>query len=487
MGTAVDILLRAPVVRAADVIGWRPNPPGTNVNVLARQPFRGPNDVVGYPFASPWAFPSFSEDADPVSNIVDTGNMGSDQSAVSSTTYTFTTATTALPAGGVGILINVTDNFPASDGATNEHTAISGGSGVWTKLGEYTNSGGGAALGVTISVWSFRATANNPIGTVFTLAYANAIVEKASTMWSYSVTPGTTLILDTAPPTNPISNEVNGANDFGSISFVGLPATRQRLYFRGMGKEANSAVALTPSAGFTITGRTRSQNAASAVIVRGEFRISTSSGETSNPGQAVVGDTAGLFLALVESITGSLNKSFNPWTSNATSQLYLQGSLSKAFNPWTLVGTSTIVSAFTGTPVYTVEVVAEDRLGTHVTTEDRLGTHVLVETRTVTVTVESMAMSPITSSIATFPHAFGADLVYGLIWDVHGTDPITAETFTLLYGVSNMTITPQAPSGSLRKFRATGGTYGTYVVRHEVTLTSGMIDSRTVTLECTYR
>lgn len=343
MGTAVDILLRAPAVPANDVAAWRPNPPGTNVNLWARKPFAAPNDVVGYP-TSPFAFPSFSEDADPVSNIVSVGTVGSDQSAVSSTSYTFTTTTT-IPAGNIGILINVADNLSTIDGTTfNEHTNVTGGVGVWTKQGEYVNSGGGAASGATVSVWTFRATANNPIGTVFSLAYSSSVTEKAATMWQVSVTGTSSLILDPQPATNPISNEVNAAADFGSVTFSGL-TSKQRLWFRGLGKELNSATAITPSAGFTITGRTRSSNTASAVIVRAEFLISTSTGETSNPTLAGAGDSAGLFLALIESITAQVNQTFGSMTSTAAGTVDVFAVVNDTFDAMTLTGAGTAASS----------------------------------------------------------------------------------------------------------------------------------------------
>jgi hypothetical protein len=77
-------------------------------------------------------------------------------------------------------------------------------------------------------------------------------------------------------------------------------ASAARLYFRGLGKEANSATSMTPSTSFTQITGTRSRNNADAIMLRGEFRINTSTGETSNPTLAVSGDNAGIFMALVE-------------------------------------------------------------------------------------------------------------------------------------------------------------------------------------------
>lgn len=341
MGTAVDIRARQPFSAPNDVVGYQQD--DTLVQLIARQPFNAPNDLTAYP-VWPYALPSFSEDVDPVSGIVSIATLGQGSDAASSTSYTFTTATTALAAGDFGILMSVADNISASDGDNSEHT-VSGGTGSWSKLGEYTNSGGGAALGVTTSVWVFHSTGSNPIGTAFNISFTSAVVEKASTMWAYSKTPGTSIILDPAASPNPVSNEVNGAVDFGSASFSGLSATRQRLYFRGLGKEANSATLLTATTNFTRTGQSRSQNAASAVLVRGEFRINSSSGETSNPTLSVSGDTAGVFLALIETVAGTVSKTLGALTTTGAGVVPVNGVVNVTLGDLTLTGAGTVASS----------------------------------------------------------------------------------------------------------------------------------------------
>ncbi len=231
--------------------------------------------------------------------IANIGQLGNTANAASSSSVTHTTATNNLADGDFAILFVVTDNLSSSDGDNNEHTSVTGGTGTWTKVDEYTNSNGAADAGVTVSKWLFHSTGANNTGTVFTINFSAAIVRKAITMHGFSKAAGTTIILATEPGTNPITSAVDASNDFGSSSFSGLP-NAERLYFRALGKEANSVTDITPSAGFTVTGRTRSDNNALAVFTRGEWRINTSTGETSNPTLAVSGDTAGLFSAFVE-------------------------------------------------------------------------------------------------------------------------------------------------------------------------------------------
>jgi hypothetical protein len=365
MGTAVDIRARQPFSAPNDVTGYQQD--DTLVQLIGRQPFDAPNDVVGYP-TWPFALPSFSEDADPISNITNGGNLGSDQSAVSSSSYTFTTTSFAINYGQVGILISAADNINGSDSTSlNEHNGVTGGTGVWRKLGEYVNGSPGAANGSAVSVWSFTASGTNPIGTVFTLSFSSAVVEKASTMWLFNVTSGSTLTLDPSPATNPITSEVNAAADFGSSSFSGL-AVKQRVWFRGLAKELNSATAITPSAGYTITGRTRSSNTANAIIVRGEWLIDSSTGSTSNPALAGAGDSAGLFLALIESITGTTNATLGALTTTGAGVVPVNAQMNVSFQSLTLTGAGTVSggpdNAVLNTTLGTLTMIAVGDVGT---------------------------------------------------------------------------------------------------------------------------
>jgi hypothetical protein len=127
-------------------------------------------------------------------------------------------------------------------------------------------------------------------------------------MWKFTKASGYGIRLDPDATTNPVTNGTDAANGFGSAAFSGLPS-QERLYYRGLGKEANSTTDITVSTSFTAATLTRSRNNASAVLLRAEFRINTSTGETSNPTLAVTGDTAAVFVALEEFLparTGTL-------------------------------------------------------------------------------------------------------------------------------------------------------------------------------------
>ena len=189
--------------------------------------------------------------------IASVGTLGTGASSTSSTTFTLTTATNTLAAGDFALLTVVSDNTATADGNTNTHTGVSGGTGTWTKLGEYTNTVGGAAAdGVCTSVWLFEASGSVATGTVITITLSAARIDKCASMWKYTKVAGNSIRVD--PDSTTITNGTDGAVDFGSVTFTGLPS-QERLYYRGLGKEANSTTALTLTTNYTaITANTLS-------------------------------------------------------------------------------------------------------------------------------------------------------------------------------------------------------------------------------------
>lgn len=349
--------------------------------------------------------------------ISSVGTLGTGAHSTNASSYTFNTATNALAAGEYGILVNVTDNTSTTDGNNNEHTSVSGGTGNWTKLGEYTNSPGGvAADGVTTSVWLFEATGTVSTGTTITLGYTSNRVDKTCSFWKFTVGAGNELAISTGF-TNPVSSEVTAAAGFGSSSFSGL-TSREYLFVRGLGKEANSTTQITPSSGFTAITAQRSRNNVSAVLVRGEFDILTGTGATSNPTLAVTGDTAGLFVALQENlgaITGTLaatevgNDAFA-----STGTVLVKGSLAV-----TETGTDTFAS--------TGKVIVKGSLAVSET-----GTDVFAATGTVSSGV-SGSMAAIETGTDTFT-SVGSVTVQGALAAVEALDSFDASGSILVQG-----------------------------------------------------
>jgi hypothetical protein len=228
--------------------------------------------------------------------ITTAGTLGTGASGVSGTTL-ITTTTATLNVGQVGILVIGSDNTATTDADHSEITGVVDSVGnVWTKCAEYTNGNGAAATGVTSSVWQTYATVQIPIGGTITATLGTARVDKCASAWKFNA--GGPLTQAAAA----VGNATDGAGGFGSVNFTGL-ASAARLYFRGLVKEVNTTTQITPSGSFTAITVIRSRNNTNAVSVRGEFRINTSTGETSNPTLATVGDTAGVFLALTDADT----------------------------------------------------------------------------------------------------------------------------------------------------------------------------------------
>ncbi len=231
---------------------------------------------------------------DSSSNIASVGTMGTGTSSTSTTTIVTTTATNALAIGDTAIIVAASDNTSTTNGDNSEVSGVTDSVGnTWTKLAEYTNGQGSAAAGTTVSVWMTYATVALPIGGSVTVTYGSARIDKTTSIWKF------TSNRKLQQSTTSVFNTVNAGNGFGSNAFSGL-SSKQRLYFMGGAKEANSTTALTVSTNFTTITPQRSRNNAAAQMVRGEFRVNTSTGETSNPTLAVSGDTVSVFVALEE-------------------------------------------------------------------------------------------------------------------------------------------------------------------------------------------
>ena len=282
-------------------------------------------------------------------SITSVGTLGTGTSSTSSNNFSFTTSG-ALESGNEAILVVVTDNIGTTDGTgQNEHTGVTYNSVAMTKLGEYINANAAARGGVTVSLWKYRPSSTVSTGVTVSISLSGNATDKVCSMWEFTAT--NPLTLDATPASNPVTNQVDASNGFGSASFSSLSSTN-RLYFRGLGKEANSTTTNTATTNFTNITAQRSRNNANAVLVRGEFRINTSTGETSNPTLAVSGDSAGIFVALVETSTTTKTLTGVSKIQNTTSQTLTGVSKIQNTTSQTLTGKSrvqkTVNSTITG-------------------------------------------------------------------------------------------------------------------------------------------
>lgn len=227
------------------------------------------------------------------------GSRGTGFGNASSTVVTMN-PTAVIIFGRSLVLTAITDNdFSAvTSGPSNRHTSVTDtGGNTWTKLGEYSHSPTGtAADGITVSLWLCNVTSQLTTSSTISLNQAQATVDKAMSLHEFSTSLGALSKVGT-----PDYTVVLGGNDFGASALSGF-SSLERLWFRGMGKEVNTTTAMTPTSGFSAITQVRSRVTASsfAITCFGEFKVATSTGETSNPALAVAGDTASVFCALIE-------------------------------------------------------------------------------------------------------------------------------------------------------------------------------------------
>lgn len=279
-------------------------------------------------------------------SIAAVGSLGNGAVGVTAATTCAVTTSAAIEAGNVALLWWTSNNSSTTDGDNNEHLTVTDSAGAvsWTKLGEYTNGEGAADAGVTTSIWYRPKQAGDlASSSAITGTRTDARADQCMLAWEFSC--ATELELDGGPT----GDGVDASNGFGSASLSSL-ASKERLYFRALGKEANVAATndLTPSTDFTATANIRSRNNAAATCLRGEFRINTSTGETSNPTFAFSGDTASVFVGLVESaITGTATATPGGAAIGASGAMSLDATATATAGGAAIAGTST--STVTGT------------------------------------------------------------------------------------------------------------------------------------------
>lgn len=229
--------------------------------------------------------------------FVDGLSIGTGATGTTSTTLTITT-TADVAAGDVVCLACVCPNTGTADSTSaNEITGVTDtASNTWSKAGEQVNTVAGvAADGVTVAVFYTRAANAMASGATITITYANSITSKAAVTRKFTGALGAIQQATGSPKyANP-----NSGNDFGSLSYSSL-ASKSRIYFRGMCKGANIAAPdLTPSSNFTDIDGLRSHNSAAAICAMAEFRVNTSTGETSAPTYSGnTQESASVFIAL---------------------------------------------------------------------------------------------------------------------------------------------------------------------------------------------
>jgi hypothetical protein len=211
------------------------------------------------------------------------GTASADTSANQSSTsitpdQTYSAGTTAC------ILVIAVDNNQTTDGdevavtgVTDDATAPGN---VWVKAREFTNGQGSSQAGATVSVWFSNISVAIGTGNSITAAFSNNTSRDKSAMSlkCYSYASGSSIRPD-------FSNELaNDGADPGSLNTSTTNLSHIRL--RAIASESNSSTALTVTAGgWAAISQAVSSGGGSAsnMGVRGEWKISTATGDASDP------------------------------------------------------------------------------------------------------------------------------------------------------------------------------------------------------------
>lgn len=230
------------------------------------------------------------------------GFNGSANSKTAGTSINVATNTYAFNAGDLIIITIGADNVGVGDGDFSEVSSVVGPASLaFTKAAEYTNGQGAAAAGATVSVWYAICPAGGlAVGSSFTVTFANSVAVKFVGISGYSKGATTTVSVEqTAVGTN-------DAQDPGALTSFSLNNV-EHLHLRATAWEG-AALTWTVTATWVndFAGSTTGGSATGNIGVGIEGKVSTSTGETSNPTLSVANDNVSVLIAFVE-VAGGAN------------------------------------------------------------------------------------------------------------------------------------------------------------------------------------
>jgi hypothetical protein len=221
------------------------------------------------------------------------GAVSSANNKVAGASWNFVTGAD-LEAGNLGVMIVSADNLGTSTGNTSEHTSVTDAAGnTWIKQREYSLTQGSAAAGQTVSVWTTIATTTLTAGSNITVNFSASVTAKASTVWEFTISDTTPLSIGGA------MDDWDGGADPKSMSLSSL-TSRPYLWIRAVGSESSTfgwTAGTNYTAFETLSATTAGAPVASNAAARGEFRIFTGTGDTSDP-TGVAADNASIYMAL---------------------------------------------------------------------------------------------------------------------------------------------------------------------------------------------
>lgn len=255
------------------------------------------------------------------------GSFGTANSTSSDTTLALT-PTVTIEVGNLALLVisydsiavNTSPNAEFGHKISNVVSVTDTGSNTWHKLGEVAGNQA-AAGGTNVALYYCIITTQLTTGSTITVTFEQAITSKAATGWEFTIG-GSSLAVER------IRFRGTAASDPPSMTLDDL-TSREYLFFRARGSETDNT---TWTATTDFTGLTNATADAGAAGVgssaNGEFRIVTSTSQTSDPTKTS-SDGADIFIALWEGSQADAS----PWVVTGNTLLSGTGTLTV---PWPL-------------------------------------------------------------------------------------------------------------------------------------------------------
>lgn len=227
------------------------------------------------------------------------GSIGANSSTANQASQAFT-VTSTLTAGNVAVIGIAVDNNQTTDGDEVAVTGVvdSTGSNTWVKAAEFTNGQAGAQAGATISVWYSKLASTLTGGSAtITPSFSNATSRDKSCISgaSFPFGAGSTVSVQAT------ATLANDAADPGSLDAATPSAEFLRARFIALESSDTTGITVT-AGGWTqfSSSTTAGGGSAANMAIRGEWKISTGTGDASDP-TCFSADCASVYVAFKES------------------------------------------------------------------------------------------------------------------------------------------------------------------------------------------
>lgn len=232
--------------------------------------------------------------------ITAVGDLGSAISSASNNATGVITTTATAEVNNQIVLFIAKDNSGTTDADNSEVTGVvDSASNTYSKLCEFTNGNGTIQTGATVSLWLARATSQLGSGGTITATFSVANDVDAFVMRAFEFSATNALAL-----AGTCQQDAGDNLDPGSVSISGL-SSAETLFIRAIAEEnAADPSDLTPTTNYTSIGTLlddRLGTGSGGMTLHGEYRVLTSTGDTSNPSHGTDADYAGVYVALRES------------------------------------------------------------------------------------------------------------------------------------------------------------------------------------------